>query len=415
MKFLTFIIVMLFVGISATLLALENPGYAMLARPPWSVEMPLTLFAVLALLAFLLGYLAIYIAVRVWRIPREVARWRQLRHARRAQEGLYQGLLCLMEGSWVKAEKRLVSDLRYNQHPLLNYLAAACAAQGEGDTEKRNQYLTRATQYAGSHELAVGMIQAHLDVLAGQPEHALASLNDVRAREPDRPQVLRLLAQVYRTLADWTNLANLIPELRKRKVLPAAELEELELQAHRELLTLSLPSGSGEVLQRAWRSVPPNLRTHPRIVDIYVRHLIKQGDMLLAESLLSDALRRGWDDNLVRLYGRVHLRDASTQLATAEMWLEQHGESPSLLLTLGRIAADAQLKTKAREYFERSLALNELPETCSELGQLLEQSGQTDKAREYYRRGLLLTVGDGPQAAAKPEPRSSAPVYELKR
>ena len=415
MKLLTFIIVMLFIGISATLLAMENPGYVLLARPPWSVEMPLTLFVVFALLGFILGYAAIYIALRVWRIPREVTRWRQLRHARRAQEGLYQGLLHLMEGSWVKAEKRLISDLRYNQQPLLNYLAAACAAQGEGDTDKRNEYLTRAGQYAGEHELAVGMIQAHLDVLAGQPEHALASLNDVRAREPERPQVLSLLAQVYRTLADWTNLANLIPELRKRKVLPPAQLEALELLAHRELLTLSLPSGSGEVLQKAWRSVPANLRTHASIVEIYVRHLIKQGDMMLAESLLHDALRREWNETLVRLYGRVRTRDAGAQLATAEMWLQTHGESAVLLLTLGRVANEAQLKAKAREYFERSLALRELPETCSELGQLLEQSGQPDKAREYYRRGLMLTVGESQGSAVKTEPRGAAAVYELKR
>lgn len=399
MKLLAFIIVMLFAGISLTLLAMENPGYVLLARPPWSVEMPLTLFGVFFALALLLGYGAIYAAVRVWRIPREVTRWRQLRHARRAQEGLYRGLLHLAEGSWTKAEKRLVSDLRYHDHPLINYLAAACAAQGQGDLEKRGEYLARAHAYGSDQQFAVGMMQAQLHILSQQREQAAAILNDLRARDAEHAHVLRLLVQIYRELEDWTNLVNIVPDLRKYKIYGAEELARLELETHRALLSLSLPPGSLDILQRSWRLVPAPLRTHPTLIEVYARQLARQGDPATAIALVNDALARAWDVRLAVVYcetvGAYSASDATTALITIENHAREHTNDPLLLLALGRLAAVAKQKPKAREYFEKSLGLRATVAAYRELAELLEQAGQTEKARECYRKALDLSAGAG--------------------
>ena len=411
MKLLAFIIVMLFVGISLTLLAMENPGYVLLARPPWSVEMPLTLFGVLFALALLIGYAAIYAAIRVWRIPREVTRWRQLRHARRAQESLYRGLLHLAEGSWVKAEKRLVADLRYHEHPLINYLAAACAAQGQGDLEKRNEYLARAHAYGTDQQFAVGMMQAQLHILSHQREQAAAILNDLRARDAEHAHVLRLLVRIYRELEDWTNLVNIVPELRKHKIFASDEVARLELDAHHALLSLSLPPGSLDILQRSWRLVPPPLRTHPTLIEVYARQLARQGDPTAAIALLNDALMRAWDVSLAVVYGEIvstHVgQDAAAALTTIESYAREHSNEPLLLLTLGRLAIAAKQKPRAREYLEKSLALRATVPAYRELAELLEQAGQAEKARECYRKALDLGAGNG---GANERERESLPA-----
>lgn len=360
--------------------------------------MPLTLFGVLFALALLLGYGAIYAAVRVWRIPREVARWRQLRHTRRAQEGLYRGLLHLAEGSWIKAEKRLVSDLRYHEHPLINYLAAACAAQGQGDLEKRNEYLARAHTYGSEQPFAVGMMQAQLHVLSQQREQAAAILNDLRARDAQHTHVLRLLVQIYRELEDWTNLVNLVPELRKHQIFTTEDLARLELDAHRALLSLSLPIGSLDILQRSWRLVPQPLRAHPALVEVYARQLARQGDPRGALALLNDALMRAFDVRLAVVYGevvRAHGEDAAAALGTLETYAREHTNEPGLLLAFAQLAIAAKQKPRAREYLEKSLALRASVPAYRELAELLEQAGQPDKARECYRKALDLSVGEG--------------------
>ena len=390
MKLLIFIIAVLFASVALTLLAIENPGYVLIAREPWSIEMPLTLFVLLFIVAAALVSFSWNALARMLNIPREVAHWRQLRHNRSAQEGLTQGLTHLMEGNWPKAEKRLLSDLRYNQTPLLNYLAAAYAAQNQGDNEKRDEYLALAYQSSPNDELAIGMTQAQLHCLAHQYERALATLTQLRVRTPNHGQVLKLLAQVYRELCDWASLANLIPELRKHKALPLQEIEALELRTHQELLILSLPIGSIDVLEKAWQVVPKNLRQHPALISTYARHLIKQQQMDSCAALLNEAIKGKWDDELVYLYGITRSTKPGAQLETAENWHRLQPDSPVLLLTLGRLALANKLRPKAVGYFEKCIALREMPEAYSELGNLLEQSGQTDKAREYYQRGLKM-------------------------
>ncbi|MEK7260838.1 MAG: heme biosynthesis HemY N-terminal domain-containing protein, partial [Pseudomonadota bacterium] len=117
MKLLTFILVVLFAGVLVALYAVENPGYVLLARAPWSLEMPLTLFVPLMLVVFGLLALALYILVRLARIPQDVEGWRATRHTRRARAALIQGLTHLAEGHWAEAETELLAGLRHGDAP----------------------------------------------------------------------------------------------------------------------------------------------------------------------------------------------------------------------------------------------------------------------------------------------------------
>jgi HemY protein len=405
LKLLAFILTLLFVSVALTLLAIENPGYVLIVREPWSVEMPLTLFLLLLVVSVALLYFLWHLILRLYHIPRDVAQWRERRRAHGAHQGLLQGLLNLAEANWEQAEKRLLGDLRHSESPAVNYLAAAYAARGRGDEEKRDEYLALADRAAPQNRLAIGMTQARLHILSGEYEQALATIGQVHTLEPGHPPALRLLAAVYRELRDWTGLAALIPELRKRQAMSSEEIAELELLAHRELLTLSLPAGSLQVLEKAWQTVPKNLRLHPALVELYARQLMKQGEMDKAAGVLGDAVERAWDDRLAALFGLVRTNKPESQLQRAELWLQTQGDNPMLLLTLGRLAAGAQQQAKAQDHLQQAIALRELPEACQELGELLERSGQADKARDYYRRGLKAAMADEkPRTGLEPRP-----------
>jgi HemY protein len=392
-------IVLFVVGVSlfamvATLYTLNNPGYVLIARTPWSVEMSLTMFVLLVLASFFVLALALYVFVRLFRIPRDVARWRVARRTRNARAALTRGCSRLMEGNWVEAEKELLTGLRYSDAPLLNYLGAAIAAQAQGNPEKRDEFLAAAHQCAPQQTLAVGVTQAYLQRLAEQSEQCLATLSELRGHHPKHAPVLRLLAQVYGELRDWTALIELIPDLRQQQAMELKEIDALELQAQRELLNLSLPAGSMDVLARAWKAVPKSLQRHPQLVAMYARQLMKQGEMTEAESVLRGAIEARWDDKLVGLYGQVRAADTAEQLANAEAWLGGHGDSATLLLAAARIALAHGLRPKARGYFEQCIAHHGPADAHRELGMLFEQLGELDKAREQYRRGLELQLED---------------------
>lgn len=108
MRFIIFIVAVLLLAIVGGLFALEDPGYVLIARAPWSIEIALTLFIPLLLVLFLAVFVVFYIVARLIRIPRDVRRWRDRRQQRRARRVLISGLKYLAEGNWSEAETALM-------------------------------------------------------------------------------------------------------------------------------------------------------------------------------------------------------------------------------------------------------------------------------------------------------------------
>ncbi|HEX9627531.1 MAG TPA: heme biosynthesis HemY N-terminal domain-containing protein [Acidiferrobacterales bacterium] len=402
MKLLVIVLLALFVSASLTLVALDNPGYVLIAREPWSVEMSLAVFLVLLAIAVVVLSFFWHGLVFLWNTPREVAHWRRARRSQRSREAMSLGLVNLAERNWVQAEKQVVADIHSSPSPFMNYLVAAYAAQGQGNSEKRDEYLALAHEAAPDQGLTTGMAQAHLQLAARQYERALATLTQLRTLHPKNLAVLELLARCYRELDDWDSLVNLIPELRKRKALSPEQLDALEIEARRELLNLSLPAGAVDVLHRAWNAVPAHLRRQPELVVAYAQRLIEQNQMEEAESLIAATLERSWNDALARLYGLARGPRPAAQLETAEGWLATHSDRPTLLLTVGRLAARNQQPGKAREYLEKAILLKGPAEVHEELAMLFEQSGDKDRALEHYHRALEVTDRERRQRPVKP-------------
>lgn len=390
MRLVLAVIVSLLIAIIATLAALKDPGYVLIARSPWSAEMSLPVFIVLVLAGSAAFYLVVYLVVRLIRMPHDVARWRSQRNVRQSREALYQGLIKLAEGNWVEAEAQLLASMRGAEKPLISYLGAACVNQGQGNLEKRDEYLAAAQRSSPENHLAVGVTQANLQYVAHQSERALATLSELRQIAPNHKHVLKLLAQLYLELRDWTNLAELIPQLRQNNAMTAREIDALEGRTHRELLMLTLPSGSLEPLHKAWNAVPKALRRDPGLIAIYARHLIRQNDMHGAEALLRPAIEAEWDDTLVELYGLARTDHPTEQLETAEAWLALYPENAKLLLTLGRLAINCGQDQKATGYLEKCLSLHGPLDAYRELGALFERLGERDRALACYRRGTEL-------------------------
>jgi HemY protein len=383
-------LLLLFVAASATLVAVRNPGYVLITREPFVLETSLAAFLLIAAAIFTVLYFCVRLVVRIVRVPHSLTRWRQTRRTRKAREAFLNGLTHLLAGEWLKAEKELVASLHAADSPFLGYLAAALAAQGQGDTDKRDHYLAQAHRRSSANALATEMTQAQLQLVAGQNEQALATLTRVQTRHPQLTHAVRLLIEAHRRLRDWQNLARLLPEARRSHLLPGTELDALERETRRELLSLPLPAGALDTLHQAWSGVPESARQHPDLIGVYARQLIHQNAMDECTALLAAALERQWDERLVLLYGEARDSQPAAQLETAEEWLARHGESPALLLTLGRLARRSRLAERARGYLEKSIGLGATSEAHTELGTLFEEAGDSARALAHSRQALEL-------------------------
>ncbi len=143
-------------------------------------------------------------------------------------------------------------------------------------------------------------------------------------------------------------------------------------------------------LERAWQQLTSAQRHEPQLVLAYAEQLRQVGAQGEAEQVLRSALKRQYESHLARLYGLVRGDDPLRQLQTAEGWLKDHPQDPSLLLTLGRLSQQNRLWGKARDYFESSLRMQRNPETCAELARLLAGLGETERSNQLFQEGLGL-------------------------
>jgi HemY protein len=381
---LLLVLVTLALAVAAALFFMEDPGYVLITLKPWSVEISLALFVVLLAIAFLVLYFATRTLVRIWTSPRELRQSRQRRRENKARQLRGRGMLELIEGDWVRAEKHLLSYLPYADDQVLNLIGAAHAAHSQGNLEARDNYLDKAREADPGHVLEIGITQALLQYRAGEYQQALDTLTPLRQRSPKNAKILGLTAKTCEELRDWRKLMEVLPAARKHHSLPEPELERLQKLAAANLLSHAEP----ERVEQEWKKLPKADQSDRDLLAAYAARQIQLGHMDETETLLRKAINRRWEPALVRLYGRVASSDLSAQLKTAEQWAAQHPDDPELMLALARICLNHELWGKARSYLEACIGAGGPAEAYEELGRLLEQLDEQDKALAYYRDGL---------------------------
>ncbi|MCG8487822.1 MAG: heme biosynthesis protein HemY [Chromatiales bacterium] len=391
-----------FALLGAVLLSLwvkQDNGYVLIGYGQWTVEGSLALFVLAAVALFTLLYVMIRSAIHIWSMPLRIASWRQKRRVLKAQQALTRGLVELAEGRWKVAERHLTRFATQSETPLLNYLAAARAAQLQGEHERRDDYLHLAHESMPSADVAVGLTQAELQLAHQQYEQALATLMHVRSLSPKHSYVMTLLKKLYENLGEWQKLEEMLPELKRRRVINEQEFQSLEGRVYGE--RLKQESTQLSTLVSYWQIIPKAVRQQQSMLLDYSRYMMALDAGSRVEPLIVSSIQREWSGELVALYGQIELADPSHQLATAESWLKQHPEDPTLLLTLARLSLQNKLWGKGRSYLEASIAIAPTAESYQQLGVLLERLGETDKAMQCFRSGLGL-AHEEPQRSLPP-------------
>jgi HemY protein len=391
-KLLILVMILAIVGLGAVLLVRDDPGLLLLRYHDYEVETTLAF----ALVALIVVVIAIYYCIRllrgIWRLPHSMQHQSQNRRYSKARRQLNQGLIDLAEGRFEQAENHLMRLVDFSESPLVHYLAAARAAQLQGKYDARDSYLKAAHEARPDAELAIGVTQAELQLAHQQTEQALATLTRLHSVAPRHDYVTMLLARAYYELEDWQALVEILPDVRRKKLVKEAKLVEMEVAGYCGILELA--TSSQQSFDKAWGKIPKTLQADARMILLYLDLMADQRwQNHSAEQLVLKSLDKQWDDGLIEVYGRFEARDANVQLARVEKWLDDFGHNENLLLALGRIAMRARLWGKAQGYFEASIGAKATPAACLALAELFEQQlQQPDKAARYYQQGLKLSL-----------------------
>jgi len=387
--FLLFLIVSVWVGMEI----MRHPGYLLLVYHHWMVQMPLWFVALSLIVIFSLFYVLIVSIDQCQFLWFRFKQWLDKRSVQRAYSKTQHGLSLLIEGRWKKSERLLLAGVNQSVEPLINYLAAAKAAQEQAALDRRDKHIQAAYDCTPNANVAIGLTQAELEMEQHQWEHALATLNHLRQLSPHHPRVIKLLEKAYTRLNDWTQLQALLPTMRKAKIVTAEQAEIFEKNIYCELFRQAAHRNLTEIRQ-LWNQVPRYLKKHPDVVCAYVTLLARHAPVTGVETtremeaLIRKTLKHHWQPELVNIYGTLNFSSLNNQLVIAGTWLKAYGQHPELLLLLGKLCVRVQLWGKAKDYFEKCLLLRANAEASLAYGKLLESLGEQEAALRVYRDGL---------------------------
>jgi len=394
MRLLVLIIISLLLAVGIGNYAEHDGGRMIVTISGWTIQTSFSFFVISIIVLFLLSYFLLRLLSRFWNMPGQLGSWKKNRHQRLSEKYLSRGLMALVEGNWNKAEVSLTRGAPHSQSPLVNYLAAARAAQQLGEVERRDAYLMQAYKDDPDAEVAIGLVQAELQIKQQQTEQALATLTHLHDQKPKQDQVKKMLLHTYAELKDWEAMLELLPKIQRAGILPREQIQARQLEAYGGLLKQVGMEADKEKLNNAWLNIPRKLRTEFHLIEVYTEEKLKLADASDCEPLIHKALKKQWDIALLGLYGLVEGKDLARQLKFAESFLSTHAREPVLLLTLGRLSVKNKLWGKARTYLEESIEINPVPEAYRTLASVLDELGEHAAAAVQYQKGLeLATVG----------------------
>lgn len=367
----------------------DQQGYVLISVADTTIEMSLTTLVIFigALIAGL--FLLEMLVKRVLSIGNFTRGWFSARHLRKARYNTFKGMIKLHEGEWKDAERLVTKGGRHNDFPLLNYLAAAEAAQGRQQIEQRDHYLKLASEQADS-ALAVALTSAKLQMREQQYELALATLQLVKVDYPRNPVLLGLLKECYLALNEWQALKNIIHPLTKANLISEQHALELEEKAECGLMAFIATNKGTVGLLEHWSSLPKKLQKHVPVLVCLIKQLRARKADSEAYILLRDNLKKRNDDRLVELLPTLNLADYHPATVLLEGMANYDARNPVIQSTLAQLYMRTEKWQPARDHFEAALAIREDMSDYAYLARVLEKQNRKQAAADLSRKALTM-------------------------
>ncbi|TAN78196.1 MAG: tetratricopeptide repeat protein [Gallionella sp.] len=387
MKYLVWVLV-LFAAAAALTAASHNPAYLLLVYPPYRIELSLTLFISLLLLAFIFGYGLVRLVLAALQLPEFVRKFRLERAQSKARGLLDEALGAFFEGRYAAAEKAAAHAMELGDTSAFHPIIAARSAHELREYEKRDTYLAATGGEAvGDHTMRL-MAATKFMLDQRDPHGALKALQELRdSGVKGHPGALSLELKAQQQAGNWDEVLNVIGQLEKRESIDAVSAAQFRQQAWLEKIRQQEDLAG---LSACLKNIPADFKRRGMIAATAARALIRHGGCAPAQQLLSDSLNAQWDSELVALYGDCLSTDGITQIEQAEKWLNQHKDDAGLLLALGKLCLHQKLWGKAQNYLDASISVSPGHAAYTALGQLAEQLGKPEEAFRYYQRAMAV-------------------------
>ena len=327
----------------------QDPGYLLVTWGDWQLETSVWL----ALSALLLSLVLLWFILRALRttlkMPRELRRWLGLRSARGAQRRADKGFAAFFEGHWDVAEKALKKGGAPDEQTLLHPLYAALAALHRGESARALALLDQAETEGLAPVSLITLARTECHLKAGATNEAERSLEQLSASERKTPRAKALRAEAAYLQRDWQPLIELLPDVRRARIVPEEQMQVWEREGWQGLLSEANDAASTAV--SVWKRAPESLKAPgqplwPALLDILRRDAqadaLRQADAL--QKVLQERLQQHCEPATLEAMKGLPDKQLLKMKKALERWRGEDGEGVchAALARIARIEGDAE-------------------------------------------------------------------------
>ncbi|MGF1751682.1 heme biosynthesis protein HemY [Vibrio cionasavignyae] len=364
-------------------------GYVLISIANQTIEMSVTTLVIFVIATLAALFLLEYIVKKIFYTSVSTFNYFSVRKMRRSRRYTNEGIIKLLEGNWKVAEKKVTRWANHHDMPLLCYLVASEAALGQGDKAKRDHYLALAAKQQDS-QLAVDLTKAKQAVREEEYELALPVLESLKQQYPHNTIVLSLLKTTYRALEEWQALLDLLPKLKKAKMIDESELGALEERSQCGLLEDVASQQGSEGLIAHWDKLPRKTRQSAHLVGCFTKQLIARKSDTEAFTVIKEALKKQSHDELYTLLPELNLPDSHPVIMLLEDTLKKNPNSANAHSALAQFYFREEKWADSQRHLEQALSLRPDVSDYAYLADTLEKQNMTKAAGEVSRKALTL-------------------------
>jgi HemY protein len=365
-------------------------GYVVFVVPPWRAEMSVMLFVMLQIFLFATAYLLIQLAVKTYRLPRQLRR-NKIENARaKSRDLVLESMQLLFSGEFREAEARARGAMQHDDTRDMAAAIAAWAAYEGGNSGAAVPYLDH-IRGEGSAQMRDAS-KAYMLLADGKSAEALSLLKDLAADDPKNPGVLKMKVEAEVAGKAWEDVLVTLAPLTRSGMLPEGAAQQIRLNA--ELNLIKSKPANPEAITDAWKAFSRESRFDATMAATVASRLLALGCGREAKVVIEETIdargAEGWESALAAIYADCKTDSTLVQIERAERWLRQHARDAVLLATLGKLCMRQALWGKAQSYLEASVALEPTLDAHMTLARLMEQLGRSDEAARHVRRSAEL-------------------------
>lgn len=370
-----------------------NKGYILISLDTYTTYETTIINALIAVVVFyfLLGFIE-WVLRKLLSMSSITRGWFGQRKTKKAERNRLLGMLALLEGNSKQAQKLLSKSAERTSAPALTYIAAAKAAQQQGNYVLRDSYLQQAKLSQKGCNLAVGLVWVELQIEAKQFAQALLTLKELDSTFPGNKRIEKLYLDIYPPLNQWADYIEVLTKQRKYLSLVDTEFERIKLNAYQHLFK-QLAQQSGEALQALWnnkssRSMRKDVAYQCAILDAFIE--AKRDEF--AEHFLIEKLKEQFNLPLLAYIDKVQITDNDKLILVLEKQLKKDPENGAIHHALAKLKLNEDNELAAIEHLQKGLELDPNVDDFALLAKMLEKADRLDEANNYYRKGLLFLM-----------------------